>query len=134
LKPSGEINAPLGTGVVTALVYTSHDRSAAALILGHGAGAGQRSAFMLAFAEGIAALGVDVVTFDFPYIALERRIPDRGPVLEACYRAVIETTRRELASAREFLFIGGKSMGGRIATLEYRRRSTMMRSVRRRSG
>ena len=71
---------------------------------------------MVAFARGIAALGVDVVTFDFPYITAKRRIPDRGPALEACYRAVIEHVRREIESARQFLFIGGKSMGGRIAT------------------
>ena len=71
---------------------------------------------MIAFAEGIAALGIDVVTFDFQYIMAKRRLPDRGPVLEACYRDVITTVRERLESSRRFLFIGGKSMGGRIAT------------------
>jgi predicted alpha/beta-hydrolase family hydrolase len=85
-------------------------------VLGHGAGAGQHSAFMVRIASDIAALGVDVVTFDFPYVAAKRKIPDRGPVLEAAYRAVIETVRREIASARAGLLVGGKSMGGRIAT------------------
>jgi predicted alpha/beta-hydrolase family hydrolase len=100
-----------------ALVYPAEPGPAAAsLILAHGAGAGQRSAFIVTFAQGIAALGVDVITFDFPYISQKRRIPDRGPALEACYRAVIETVRREIDSGRRFLFIGGKSMGGRIAT------------------
>lgn len=101
---------------MTALVYAADDRPAATLVLAHGAGAGQRSAFIVAFARGIAALGIDVITFDFPYITEKRRIPDRGPALESCYRAVIETGRREIDSARRFLFIGGKSMGGRIAT------------------
>lgn len=88
----------------------------ATLILAHGAGAGQQSAFMVAFARALAGRGADVVTFNFPYVEQQRRIPDRGPVLEACFRAVIERVRQELASARDGLFIGGKSMGGRIAT------------------
>ena len=71
---------------------------------------------MMAFAAGIASLGIDVVTFDFPYMAAKRKIPDRGPALEAAYRAVIAGVRQEIVSAQRFLFIGGKSMGGRIAT------------------
>jgi uncharacterized protein len=116
LKPSSELHVPLETGAVAALVYLADARAAATLILAHGAGAGQQSAFIVAFARGIAALGVDVVTLDFPYITQKRRIPDRGPTLEACYRAVIEAVRREIESGRRFLFVGGKSMGGRIAT------------------
>jgi predicted alpha/beta-hydrolase family hydrolase len=116
LKPSSELHVPLETGAVAALVYPADTRAAATLILAHGAGAGQQSAFIVGFARGIAALGIDVVTFDFPYITQRRRIPDRGPALEACYRAVIEAVRREIESGRRFLFVGGKSMGGRIAT------------------
>jgi predicted alpha/beta-hydrolase family hydrolase len=104
----------------TATVYT--DRStqgpspAAAFVLAHGAGAGQQSTFIVDFARALAASGIDVVTFDFPYIVARKRIPDRGPVLEACYRAVIALARGEVPSAGRALFIGGKSMGGRIAT------------------
>jgi uncharacterized protein len=116
LKPSSELNVPLETGAVRALVYPADGRAAASLILAHGAGAGQQSAFIVAFARGIAALGIDVITFDFPYITQKRRIPDRGPVLEACYLAVMEAVRGDIESARRFLFVGGKSMGGRIAT------------------
>ena len=99
------------------LVYASAAPAGPTLILAHGAGAGQRSPFMVEFARGIAALGVTVVTFDFPYISAKRRVPDRGPVLESCYRSVIAAVlaRRE-SSARAPLFAGGKSMGGRIAT------------------
>src|SRR4029453_14230337 len=86
------------------------------LILGHGAGAGQQSTFMVEFARALSNLGLDLITFNFPYTEQHPRIPDRGPVLEACYRAVIETARTKIASAAQFLFIGGKSMGGRIAT------------------
>src|SRR5438067_10724505 len=53
----------------------------------------------------------------FPYTTLFRsRAPDRAPVLEACYAAAIRTVRDRVESARRALFIGGKSMGGRIAT------------------
>jgi predicted alpha/beta-hydrolase family hydrolase len=107
----------LGADTVTAHIYGAREPlTEAALIMAHGAGAGQHSAFMIAFAEAIAALGIDVVTFNFLYIERQRRVPDKTPVLEACYRAAIDATRRELASARHALFIGGKSMGGRIAT------------------
>src|SRR5204863_3928688 len=106
-------------GDTTALVYAATGSPAATLILGHGAGAGQRSAFMVDFARALATLGpvgVDVVTFNFLYTEQGRRIPDRAPALEACYRAVIEAVHAGVDSARRALFIGGKSMGGRIAT------------------
>ena len=71
---------------------------------------------MTDFAQALAALGVDIVTFNFLYTEQKRKLPDRGPALEACYRAVIEAVRAQVESARHALFIGGKSMGGRIAT------------------
>jgi hypothetical protein len=100
----------------TALVYTAERRAAAALILGHGAGADQRSPFMIEFASALSQLGLDVFTFNFLYTEQKRKIPDRAPMLEDCYRAVIASARTQLESARRALFIGGKSMGGRIAT------------------
>jgi predicted alpha/beta-hydrolase family hydrolase len=101
----------------TALVYPAEGHSlGAALILGHGAGADQRSSFMVTFARAFSALGLDVVTFNFLYTEQRRRVPDRQPVLESSYRAVIDSATQKLESARESLFIGGKSMGGRIAT------------------
>ncbi len=107
----------LGAGTsTTMLVYESQGPPVASLILAHGAGAGQRSPFMVAFAQALAARGVDVVTFNFPYTEQLRKLPDRRPVLDACYVAVVNAARRELPGARAALFIGGKSMGGRIAT------------------
>jgi hypothetical protein len=124
LPNPSELKIPLDTGgAVTALVYEGvrHRGQTAtvsdtALILGHGAGAGQRSAFMVDFARALSALGLDVVTFNFLYTEQGRKIPDRAPALEACYRAVIDAVRAQVASARRALYIGGKSMGGRIAT------------------
>ncbi len=101
---------------VTALHYVPREPSGSALIVAHGAGAGQHSAWMVAFATAMADEGVDAVTFNFPYTEQKRRLPDRAPVLEQCYRAVVEATRAHVASARDGLFIGGKSMGGRMAT------------------
>jgi hypothetical protein len=117
LKKPSEVHVAVGTGAATtALVYAADARAVAALILGHGAGAGQHSTFMVDFAQALSALGLDVITFNFLYTEQKRRLPDRGPVLEDCYRAVIDAVRAQLDNARRALFIGGKSMGGRIAT------------------
>jgi uncharacterized protein len=106
-----------GGAATTALLYSSAGPGVGATyILAHGAGAGQGSRFIVAFGYALSALGLDVVTFNFPFTEQHRRIPDRAPVLEACYRAVIETVRADVASARSMLVIGGKSMGGRMAT------------------
>ena len=88
----------------------------ALLVLAHGAGAGHQHPFMTTVAHGLALAGIHVVTFNFPYTEQKRRAPDRAPVLERCFRRVVERVRTldELSACR--LFIGGKSMGGRIAT------------------
>ncbi|WP_422365431.1 alpha/beta fold hydrolase [Pelagibius sp.] len=86
------------------------------LALAHGAGAPMDTPFMDAFAEGLAERGWRVVRFEFPYMAKrrddgKRRPPDRAPVLLESWRSVIETL------GAERLVIGGKSMGGRMASL-----------------
>src|SRR5215211_959216 len=118
LPNPNELEVRLETGAVTtALVYAGASGGpAATLILGHGAGAGQRSGFMVDFAQALSSRGVDVVTFNFLYTEQGRKIPDRAPSLEACYRSVIDAVYLQVDSARRALFIGGKSMGGRIAT------------------
>jgi predicted alpha/beta-hydrolase family hydrolase len=103
---------------VTALVYPAapQGRAGVTLILGHGAGAGQTSHFMVEFADALAARGIDIVTFNFLYSEQGRRLPDPSARLEECYRAIIETVRRQAELAENQLAIGGKSMGGRIAS------------------
>lgn len=103
---------------VTATVYPAIAKSRAGitLILGHGAGAGQTSGFMVMFAGELASRGIDVVTFNFSYIERGRHVPDPGDKLEACYRAVIEGARAHKKLKANKLAIGGKSMGGRIAS------------------
>ena len=108
------------TGIVTGLHYRA-DRNRdvvkqATLILAHGAGAPQLSPFMRQFAEGLARRGIDIVTFNFVYMEQGRRASDPKAQLEATYRAVVEATRTVVTSAKTRLVIGGKSMGGRIAS------------------
>jgi uncharacterized protein len=107
-----------GGDSVSAIAYAPAARRGAdmTLILGHGAGAGQSSTFMVDFATGLAARGIDVLTFNFPYMERQRRLPDPNDRLEACYRAVIDAVRQDRRGKRHGLAIGGKSMGGRIAS------------------
>src|SRR5262245_6206430 len=86
----------------------------AAMVIAHGAGAGRTSSFMVQAADWLAAREVTAVTFDFPYITAKRRVPDKAPALEACWREAIAAARQHTGTLP--LFIGGKSMGGRIAS------------------
>jgi predicted alpha/beta-hydrolase family hydrolase len=99
-----ELSVRVGTRTTTARVFGEGQR----LILAHGAGADQRHDFLVRMAEGLAARGLEVVTFNFFYTEAKKRAPDKPPLLEACWRAVIEKFGGG--------FIGGKSMGGRIAS------------------
>jgi predicted alpha/beta-hydrolase family hydrolase len=117
-KTPRELIVDARVGQTSALVYEAKNRTRrpTALVLAHGAGAPQHHPFMVSFAHALSDRGLDVLTFDFLYIAQKRKVPDRMPQLVACYRAAIEVAREEIPSARERLFIGGKSMGGRVAT------------------
>lgn len=91
------------------------------LILAHGAGAPMDSAFMGALAEALDEQAIACVRFEFPYMAKRRddgkkRPPDRQPVLLESFRSILREVRAEVGSGRRVL-IGGKSMGGRMASL-----------------
>jgi len=84
--------------------------------LAHGAGAPMDSPFMNFFAEGLAMRVYRVARFEFPYMAARRETgkkkpPDRTPVLLETWRTVIDKI------GADKLVIGGKSMGGRIASM-----------------
>jgi predicted alpha/beta-hydrolase family hydrolase len=109
------------SGHVTAIAYPalSRDRLGVRLILAHGAGASQTSGFMVQFATALAGRGIDTLTFNFLYSENGKRIPDRTDKLEACYRRVIQAVdvgAFEKSLGRGALVVGGKSMGGRIAS------------------
>src|SRR4051812_12708427 len=95
-------------------VYPS-DRAMAALVLGHGAGAGQHSGFMVEAARQLSARAIVVATFDFPYVVAGRKSPDKPPVLEAAWRGAIAEARAHDALRALPLFIGGEAMGGGLA-------------------
>ena len=103
---------------VTALVYPADKKNHAGItvVLGHGAGANQSSGFMRMFAKGLASRGLDVMTFNFVYMEQGRSVPDQKPKLESCFRAVIEAALKHKKLKKNRLVIGGKSMGGRIAS------------------
>jgi predicted alpha/beta-hydrolase family hydrolase len=86
------------------------------MALAHGAGAPMDSPFLTFFAKGLAAQGHRVVRFEFPYMAAHRRDgnrrpPDRPNVLLDTWQSVIDRL------GAERLVIGGKSLGGRMASM-----------------
>ena len=86
-------------------------------VLAHGAGAPMDHPFMNAIAAGLAGKDVRVVRFEFPYMTARRgdgknRAPDRQPVLMQTWREVIANL-----GGPNRIVIGGKSMGGRIASM-----------------
>lgn len=93
----------------------------AVMILAHGAGAPMDSLFMELLAEALAGQGIESVRFEFPYMVKRRedgrkRPPDRQPALLAAFEGQVSLAREELGSQVPLL-VGGKSMGGRMATL-----------------
>lgn len=91
----------------------------ATLILAHGAGAPMDSDWMTGMAERLAARGLNVLRFEFPYMTQRRldggkRPPNQQAKLLDCWREVYAEVRRHVAGR---LAIGGKSMGGRMASL-----------------
>ena len=94
-------------------------KAPATLILAHGAGAPMDSDWMSDMAARLAEQGVNVVRFEFPYMAQRRldggkRPPNPAPKLLECWREVYAQVRRHVTGP---LAIGGKSMGGRMASL-----------------
>ena len=86
------------------------------IILAHGAGAPMDSFFMQTFAEGLAKRGFHVVRFEFPYMHDRRKtgikkLPNQVPILLKTWTSVVDHF------GSHNLIIGGKSMGGRIATM-----------------
>jgi hypothetical protein len=87
------------------------------LVLWHGAGGdvGERS--LVAVSEAARAGGALVARARFPYRLAGKRAPDRMPVLLAAAREAVERVRQHPRAARRALALGGRSMGGRVASL-----------------
>ena len=111
------IERPPDVGPISARLFAPAAPVAgrATLVLAHGAGAPRTHPFMVAAATALAARGLAVVTFNFPYMDQGRKVPDRAPVLERAWTDVIGYVAAQRALPRP-LVIGGKSMGGRMAS------------------
>lgn len=98
------------------LLIDGPESAALTVVLAHGAGAPMDSEFMNWFADGLAGQGYKCVRFEFPYMTERRktgkkRPPDRQPKLLDTWQTVIDHL------GADKLVIGGKSMGGRMATM-----------------
>jgi predicted alpha/beta-hydrolase family hydrolase len=82
------------------------------LVLAHGAGGNLHTPGLAELAEVLWQHEIGVVRFNFPYAESKRKVPDPQPLLEDCYRSISEHVRTEASQ----LFLGGRSMGGRIAS------------------
>jgi predicted alpha/beta-hydrolase family hydrolase len=90
-------------------------RSGDLFVFAHGAGGNMSDRGMLALSSKLRAIGIDVVRFNFPYSEKRSRRPDPMPIVEQTIAAVCSEVRQRLAPRR--LIIGGRSMGGRAASM-----------------
>jgi uncharacterized protein len=104
---------------MTEFLRTGPDVAAATLVLGHGAGAGMDSPFLALISELLAARDVAVARFEFAYMAArrhggKRRPPPKADMLDGEMIAAVRAIAGHGSSGA--LAIGGKSMGGRVAS------------------
>jgi predicted alpha/beta-hydrolase family hydrolase len=85
-----------------------------AAVIAHGAGGNMDTPSLKGLQDRLASSGVAAVRFNFLYSERGRKTPDREPHLIACWRSVADWVKRELAPSK--LFLGGRSMGGRMAS------------------
>jgi len=100
-------------GPVSALLLRP-DNARLLYVLGHGAGAGMRHAFMERVATELGERGIATFRYQFPYMEAGRRPPDPPTVLEQTVRSAVATAHEQAPDLP--LIAGGKSMGGRISS------------------
>ncbi len=93
------------------------DHFQTALIIAHGAGNGMDSPFISYLHKQIANHDILTVKFNFPYMEKARKTPDRAQVLEATWLKVIDSVIKKTHLSAEQIFLSGKSMGGRYASM-----------------
>jgi len=112
-RPVNTTELPLRVGAARASV-SLHGEGTTCLVLAHGAGSDRRQPFVLRLAAALADSGRRALLLNFPYREAGRRLPDPAPLLEATIAAAAQLARHELGAER--LVLGGRSMGGRIAS------------------
>lgn len=98
--------------VSVAVTAPATPRNGVVVVYAPGAGSNMHDPFGRFAATALASEGFTVVRMQFPYMEEKRKSPDRRPVLEATWRVVIEHAR----PLGKKLVVGGRSMGGRIAS------------------
>ena len=112
--PEERIWFDAGKGKVSA-AYARPTRPIATLVVAHGAGAGMDHPFLVGFTEALNDEGLATLRFNFPYMEAGRRSTDAAPAAIAAWRAALEAA---VARSRGVpVFAGGKSYGGRIASM-----------------
>jgi uncharacterized protein len=99
---------------VSGILHEPRVASGTGIVLGHGAGADMTSALVVAAADGLAERGHATLRFNFPYRELGKKVPDPPAKLQRAFRAAALALR---ATGMKKLVIGGKSLGGRVASL-----------------
>jgi predicted alpha/beta-hydrolase family hydrolase len=105
---------PVGEAETSAIADDA-PADAPVFVCAHGAGGNMHDRGTFTAARTLRDAGLRVVRFNFLYTEAKSRRPDPMPRLQDCFAAVVERVRRELAPAR--LIIGGRSMGGRVASM-----------------
>jgi predicted alpha/beta-hydrolase family hydrolase len=112
------VKIKLTRGGETSIVYGLPSKvidPSTCLIIAHGAGGPMHTPFIRYFHTELAKRGFLTVKFNFPYMEARRRVPDRREILEGSYRTVVEQAKNG-GHKSDRMLIGGKSMGGRIAS------------------
>lgn len=104
------VETPRGT---VSASRTGPSKDAPLLVLGHGAGRDMEDPLLVGFAEGLAAEGLACLRFNFPYRELGKRAPDPEAVLRQTWEAAFELGTKSGSP----VWAGGKSLGGRIASM-----------------
>jgi uncharacterized protein len=102
-----------GRQSVSALLDEPASQAVAGLVLAHGAGAGMAHPFIASFAAGLAARGVAVLRYQFPFMEQGSKRPDAPAVAQATVRAAVAQAVRAWPGLA--VFAGGKSFGGRVS-------------------
>jgi hypothetical protein len=99
-------------GRVSGVWHHPDGRTGPYVLLGHGAGGNMHTPQLVGVGDALAARGIGALRFNFAYMEEKRKAPDPPRRLEACYRAAAE----HAAGRVERLFVGGRSLGGRMAS------------------
>lgn len=106
---------PVGGEAVSAIYEPAPGEQRAVFVCGHGAGGNMNDRGLVAVSRALGSADLGVVRFNFVYREKKSSRPDHMPRLQECFAAVVERVRAELRP--DALIIGGRSMGGRAASM-----------------